>query len=163
VARLKKQGENSRKSTASVFYPGHALRHGEQPENIMAQSILNYIARNRAGLARQVVEEVLRACGHKPEVLNDPKVGELRGRIEIVLLTSVGWDGLEEPTPIADSRPEPDVAGQAPASRDAAQITHSGPPPQPAAEGEEPLKEPVEMPGAEVLIMGIIDEARPNI
>lgn len=121
------------------------------------QSVINYIERSRAGLARLVLVEALKESGYPASVIESPEAGEIRRSIEIGLLVSMGRKGLQEPRlPGTAQEPPspPDVAGSP------AQAQERASEEEPAQEPErEPEEEPdtetqperQEMPGEEIL------------
>lgn len=90
----------------------------------MPQSVLNYIERNRAGLIRSLIETALSASGYKIEALECPEMLAVRRRLEVSILTGIGFAGLQEPpssliaskTDVADEPPPPAEAGASPAT-----------------------------------------------
>lgn len=61
------------------------------------QSVLNYIERNRAGLVRSLMQTALEASGYKIAALECPEMAAVRQRLELSVLTAVGFWGLREP------------------------------------------------------------------
>lgn len=121
------------------------------------QSVINYIERNRAGLARLVVVEALKESGYPASVIESPEAGEIRRSIEIGLLVSMGRKGLQEPR-LPETTQEPprpsDVAGSPPQTQEKA--SEEEPVKEPEREPEEepatePQPERQEMPGEEIL------------
>lgn len=110
------------------------------------QSVINYIERNRAGLARLIAVEALRACGHEPQVIEAPETSRIRNSIEVGLLIAMQRPGLQEPQPVEEAQrptPPPDVAGSPTQEQERASEEEPAPAPEPEREPEEePATEP---------------------
>jgi len=82
---------------------------------VKPQSVLNYIQLNRAGLVRSLVQTALEASGYQIAALECPEMLAVRARLELSVLTGVGFDGLEEPpASMLLSAPKSDVADSPP-------------------------------------------------